>query len=193
LIEIAFGGLVAEEIFFGEWGTGPSGDLTAATAMATQMVGALGMGGSFISMETVQTSGGNLAARVLSSDHGRAAVEQILDGAKDAVSAMLTEHRHVVEALRDALVEHDELIADEILQVINRAVVAGGSDESRWQRRSRDDRRTDARASSDRRRPTARATDLSGADVDPRVREPLPEPATNAAASSDLTDKPELG
>jgi hypothetical protein len=35
---------------------------------------------------------------------------------------MLTENRHVVEALRDALLERHELIGDEILEVIHAAV-----------------------------------------------------------------------
>ena len=35
---------------------------------------------------------------------------------------MLEEHRHVVEALRDALLVRSELIGDEILEVIARAV-----------------------------------------------------------------------
>jgi hypothetical protein len=41
--------------------------------------------------------------------------------AKDHVRAMLDEHRHVVEALRDALIARDELIGHEIIDVIVRA------------------------------------------------------------------------
>ena len=43
LIQIALGGLVAEELFFGEISSGPSGDLRAATTLAAQMIGSLGM------------------------------------------------------------------------------------------------------------------------------------------------------
>jgi hypothetical protein len=35
---------------------------------------------------------------------------------------MLDSHRHVVEALRDALLERDELLAEEILAVIDEAM-----------------------------------------------------------------------
>ena len=35
---------------------------------------------------------------------------------------MLDEHRHVVEALRDALLDRDELIGDEIVDVIEAAM-----------------------------------------------------------------------
>ena len=50
-IQISFGGMVAEEIWFGESGTGPGGDLSQATATAAMMVGALGMSGSLVSFE----------------------------------------------------------------------------------------------------------------------------------------------
>lgn len=35
---------------------------------------------------------------------------------------MLDENRHVVEALRDALLEHEELVGEEIVEVIGRAI-----------------------------------------------------------------------
>ena len=40
LIQIAMGGQVAEELFFGDVSTGPGGDLLYATNVAAQMVGA---------------------------------------------------------------------------------------------------------------------------------------------------------
>src|SRR4051794_6932290 len=118
LIQIAFGGMVAEELFFGESGTGPAGDLVYATNAAVAMVGAYGMAESLISYDSVGTPQSNLAARVLSNDDGRAAVETILQSAKQAVTEMLQDHRAVVEALRDALLERDELVGDEITTVI---------------------------------------------------------------------------
>ncbi len=54
LIRIAMGGLVAEEIFFGETSSGVSGDLLAATEAAAQMVGSFGMAGSLISLDAVE-------------------------------------------------------------------------------------------------------------------------------------------
>jgi ATP-dependent Zn protease len=122
LIQIAFGGMVAEEVFFGESGTGPAGDLQAATSAAAQMVGSLGLGGSLISYEAADAAGGaNLVTKVLSGDAGRDAVEEILSRAKDDVTRMLEASRHVVEALRNALLDRDELVGDEIGQVIARA------------------------------------------------------------------------
>ena len=46
LVQIAMGGWVAEELFFGQTSTGPAGDLASATRTAAQMVGAAGMTGS---------------------------------------------------------------------------------------------------------------------------------------------------
>ena len=126
LIEIAFGGMVAEELFFGESGTGPSGDLDAATRAAAQMVGALGMGGTLISLEAAMGApGANIVTKVLSSDQGHEALEKILNEAKASVTAMLDRNRHLVEALRDALLEREELVGDEITAVLAAAGSGG--------------------------------------------------------------------
>jgi len=123
LIQIAMGGMVAEELFFGEAGTGPSGDLQAATTAAAQMVGSLGMAGSLISYDAMAVAGAqNVVAKVLATDSGKESVERILNDAKKAVGAMLDTHRHVVAALRDALLERDELLGDDIVGVIEEAM-----------------------------------------------------------------------
>jgi ATP-dependent Zn protease len=127
LVEIALGGLAAEEVFFGEISSGPSGDLAAATTLMAQMIGSLGMDGTLFSYEAVQMpSGANIVARVASTDEGKARIEERLSAARLRARAMLTENRAVVEALRDALLEHHELIGDEILDVIH-AAVAGAN------------------------------------------------------------------
>ena len=118
LIQIAMGGLVAEELFFGESGSGVAGDLQAATFAAAQMVGSMGMTGSLFSHEAVITPGSNLVARVSATDEGRAAIESILNQARADVRVLLAAHQSVVSALRDALLAHDELIGQEILDVI---------------------------------------------------------------------------
>ena len=122
-IKIAFGGMTAEELFFGEAGTGPSGDLAHATRVAAQMVGSLGMAGSLVSYEAVEsgpiTQG--IVGKVLGNDESREAVETMLDQAKDEVRKLLDENRHLVVALRDALLERDELVGDEIIDVLREA------------------------------------------------------------------------
>ncbi len=118
-IQIAMGGLVAEERFYGAAGTGPAGDLQAATTAAAHMVGALGMGASLVSFEAAAMAGaGNLVAKVLADEASRAAVEEILESARATAAAIVERDEPVVAALRDALLERDELVGPEILAVI---------------------------------------------------------------------------
>ena len=123
LIQISLGGMVAEELFYGESGTGPGGDLISATNVAVEMVGALGLGGSLISYRALDSGaiGGNLTAKVISDREGREAVDALLNENKQVVSRLLGENRHIIEALRDALIEHNELIDEQILDVITEA------------------------------------------------------------------------
>jgi ATP-dependent Zn protease len=122
-IQISLGGMVAEELFFGESGTGPAGDLLSATNNAVEMVGSLGLGDSLVSFRSLQAGplGGNLAARVLSDKDSRKAVDEILDTQKLEVTRLMSANLHIVEALRDALIEREELIDDEIMDVIKDA------------------------------------------------------------------------
>ena len=119
-IQIAMGGMAAEELWFGESGTGPGGDLQAATNAAAMMVGSLGMGNTLISFDAVEVAG-NLVAKVLADEETRESVESILRNAKTKVTELLDANRGTVEALRDALIERDELVGDEILEVIRGA------------------------------------------------------------------------
>jgi ATP-dependent Zn protease len=126
LVQIAMGGLVAEELFFGEIGSGVSGDLKAATAVAAQMVGSLGMADTLLSLDAAGTlAGANLVTKVLATTSGREATEKILNDARDEVRQMLTAQRHVVEALRDGLLARDELVGEEITEVIVQALANG--------------------------------------------------------------------
>jgi ATP-dependent Zn protease len=117
LLRVSMGGMAAEEIFFGEAGTGPAGDLQAATLMAAQMVGRYGMAGSLISLEASRAPG-DIVSKVLSDEAGRRAVEGLLASAHEVARDLLLANSHVVEALRDALLDRDELLGDEITAVI---------------------------------------------------------------------------
>jgi len=129
-VAIALGGLVAEEMFLGESGTGPATDLAHATDLAAKMVGAFGMAGSLISYEAVAEGPigrSNLVAKVLGTRDGKRRVEDILEGQRERVRAVLAENTDVHHALRDALIESDELVRDEILAVVQRALDARAS------------------------------------------------------------------
>jgi ATP-dependent Zn protease len=122
LVQIALGGLVAEQLFFGERSSGVAGDLKYATSVAAQMVGSMGMGGKLVSYEAVQAGPHNLVAKVLSIDEGRDEVGEVLEMARIEVTTLIADNRHIVEALRDALLEHDELLGGEIEAVIRDAI-----------------------------------------------------------------------
>jgi cell division protease FtsH len=126
LIGIAFGGQVAEELFFGDVSTGPSGDLAYATTVAAQIIGAAGMDGTLISFAAAPGSafgGGDLVSRVMADGQGRQLLENLLERQKNAVRGLLSDNRHLVEALRDALLERHELIGREIEQVLREAAL----------------------------------------------------------------------
>jgi cell division protease FtsH len=134
MIQIAMGGMSAEEMFFGDISTGPGGDLLAATNVAAQMVGACGMTGSLVSFGAIQNSGfadTNIVGRVLGDKDGRAAVEEMLQQQKLTAKALLEDNRHLVEALRDALIERHELIGSEITDVLESADAAHGTPRTR--------------------------------------------------------------
>ncbi len=124
LIQVSFGGQVAEEIFFGDVSTGPAGDLAYATQVAAQMVGAAGMMGSSVSFAAVQNSGlggTDLTGKVLGDARCREGVEKLLDEQKVIARELLGTNRHLVAALRDALLEHSELVGSEITAVLEQA------------------------------------------------------------------------
>ena len=127
LIQIAMGGQCAEELFFDDVSTGPGGDLLYATNCAAEMVGAHGMDGTLLSFAAIQNSAfadTNIVGRVLGDDQGRAAVEALLQKQRATAMALLTDHRHLVEALRDALLERHELLGSEITDVLEEAAAA---------------------------------------------------------------------
>ncbi|MGH2820645.1 MAG: AAA family ATPase [Actinomycetota bacterium] len=124
-LKITLGGMAAEQLYFGEAGTGPSSDLHAATQLAAQMVGSFGMGSSLISYEAVNNGpydASNIVSKVLGSEEAKREVEDLLHRHKDQVAYILENNRDLVEALRDALLEHEELLGDEIAGVLEDAL-----------------------------------------------------------------------
>jgi ATP-dependent Zn protease len=127
-LRIACAGMAAEELWFGESTTGPGGDLVGATGIAAQMVGALGMADSLVSFMAMEEglNERNVVAKVLSDPDGRVRTDRLLKEAKQAVKEQLDLHRPLVEALRDALLEREELIGEEILEVLREAEAEAG-------------------------------------------------------------------
>ncbi len=124
-VAIALGGLVGEEMCLGETGTGPGADLAYATQLAAQMVGSFGMAGSLVSYEAVVDGAlarTNIVSKVLSTKETKQRVEDILEAQRERVRAVLDENKDVHTALRDALIERDELVRDEIVEVIEKTL-----------------------------------------------------------------------
>jgi len=124
LLQICLGGLVAEEHWFDEVSTGPAGDLVTATTLGAQMIGACGMGESLISIAAAGTGilSGGLVDKVLADTQARAELDALLQSSRDTARAIVTEHAEVVEGLRDALLERDELVGAQITDVITRCL-----------------------------------------------------------------------
>jgi ATP-dependent Zn protease len=120
-MQISFGGQVAEQIWFGDVSTGPGGDLMHATQTAATMIGQCGMGDTLITFGAIQNSAfndSNIVGRVLADAQGRQMVEELLAEQKAITEKLLSENKHLVEALRDALLDRDELIGSEITDVL---------------------------------------------------------------------------
>jgi cell division protease FtsH len=120
LLQICMGGLVAEEHWFDHVSTGPASDLASATAIGAQMIGACGMGDSLISVAATGDGllSGSLIEKVLGDTAARAELDALLISSRDAARQIVTDHGDVVESLRDALLERDELVGHEINDVI---------------------------------------------------------------------------
>jgi ATP-dependent Zn protease len=120
-IQTSLAGLAAEEIWFGQATTGSSGgDLIAATRAAAAYVGMYGMGKSLSSVASVQPSmmDGDPVRMILSDPDRKREVDELLSHCRREVTALLRRKRHVLEGIRDALLEREELIGDEIEQLM---------------------------------------------------------------------------
>ncbi|MPY92652.1 MAG: AAA family ATPase [Acidimicrobiia bacterium] len=120
LMQVALAGMVAEELEWGEASSGISSDLAAATTVAAQLVGALGAGGSRLSLEAASMAGGNLVAKVLGDETSRRSAERLMAEAEAATRGLVERHRSALRALTDALLAGDELSGDEVREVLAR-------------------------------------------------------------------------
>ena len=120
MIKVSLAGMAAEEVWFGQSGTGPSSDLMNATYLATQMVGHYGMGESLVSYGIMQNMMGQPDGvnAILGNQKLNDAVNELLKRAKAEVTALLREKAHVVEGIRDALLDREELVGDQIEQLM---------------------------------------------------------------------------
>jgi cell division protease FtsH len=119
-IKVALGGRVAEEVVFGEISTGAESDIEQLTGLARQMVGRWGMSDALGPVAVIPRDGSGLLlpgvtevapeTRKLVDDE----VRRIVAEAREEVVALLTENRARLDALANALLEHETLDEDDV-------------------------------------------------------------------------------
>ncbi|MGH2651234.1 MAG: hypothetical protein ACRDHK_08500, partial [Actinomycetota bacterium] len=119
-IQVGLAGQAAERIWFGQTSDGATSDLANLTRLAALYVGVWGMGKRLSSVAAMAPTmmDGDPVRAVLSDRDRKEEVDNLLDECRDRVTALLEKKRHVVEGLRDALLEREELIGDEIEAVM---------------------------------------------------------------------------
>jgi cell division protease FtsH len=114
-IKVALGGRAAEELVYDEVTTGAESDIEQLTDIARQMVGRWGMSDSIGPVTVLPRDGQGpfLPPSESTSEETHrlvdAEVRRIVEDAHEDVAALLREHRDQLEALADALVEHETL------------------------------------------------------------------------------------
>ena len=122
------GGLVSEEIVFGESSTGPSDDLEKATRIARQMVTHWGMSERlgprtfgrkeemiFLGREISETR--NYSEKV--AEEIDEEVRQIIDKAYHTAKKLITEHRDRLDTIVKSLLEEETIEGDALAAVLN--------------------------------------------------------------------------
>jgi cell division protease FtsH len=122
-IKVALGGRVAEELVFGEVTTGAQADIKDLTQLARNMVGLWGMSEAIGPLAVIPDDPhglvlgpGEVSPETTKAvdDEVRRLVVEVLDGVRDLVA----EHRDELDALADALLEHETLDTDEAYEAV---------------------------------------------------------------------------
>ncbi len=127
MLAATLGGLVAEEIVYGESTTGPSDDLQKATSIARQMVTQWGMSKHlgprtfgrkeemvFLGREISETR--NYSEKV--AEEIDEEVRQIIDGAYETAKRLLSENREKIDTIVTVLLEEETIEGDNLTSVL---------------------------------------------------------------------------
>jgi cell division protease FtsH len=120
-VMVALGGRIAEEVAFGDVTTGAEGDIDQVTALARHMVGRWGMSDKIGMLAVLPRDGDS----PFSSDGFSQRTREILDdevrrivsGAYGRVVTLLTDERSRLDAIAEALLEHETLDEDDVYAV----------------------------------------------------------------------------
>ena len=116
-IQVSLASRAAEELFLDVSLNGVTGDFASATELATRYVGIYGMDGTLTSYIPFLATGGGVTGVPKLTER----VEAILQSQFKAVKRLFQEHREALMAVAEALIERDELVAEEIKQLIDEA------------------------------------------------------------------------
>src|SRR6266496_2878577 len=117
-IRVALASRAAEELFLDVQLSGVTGDFASATQMARLYIGAYGMDGSISSFLAFNNG---LGANPTALPNFAERVENVLQTQLKAVKQLFHEHSEAIIAVAEALIEREELVADEIKQLITEA------------------------------------------------------------------------
>ncbi len=116
-MQVSLAARASEELFLDLKMSGVTSDFATATHLAANYVGLYGMDGTITSYLPFTGLGGTPAGIPKFADR----VEAVLQSQMRAVKRLLQEHSEALIAVAEALIERDELIADEIKQLIDEA------------------------------------------------------------------------
>jgi ATP-dependent Zn protease len=126
-IMVSLGSRAVEEVILDTKMTGASSDLASASRLALYYCADLGMGSSLLVMPTSTASGYPMpVARMADS---------LLELLMDETKRLVREKEYAVHALAQALLEHGELIGDELEEVFKRADAANPDKAQPFQRK----------------------------------------------------------
>jgi cell division protease FtsH len=114
-IKVALGGHAAEQLVYGDVTSGAESDIQQLTNIARRMVGRWGMSRAIgpVALEPENGRGPLPGGRDETSEQTRQLVDgevrRIVTEALDEVTALLRQHRHQLDALAAALIEHETL------------------------------------------------------------------------------------
>jgi cell division protease FtsH len=118
-IKVAIGGRAAEEIVFGDITTGAESDIQQLTQIARYMVGRWGMSDAIGPISVLPRDGAGPFLPGASEVSGETQklvdheIRRIVSEAHDEVVTLLTDNRGKLDALAEALLEHETLDEDE--------------------------------------------------------------------------------
>ncbi len=118
-IRVALASRAAEELFLDVQLNGVTGDFASATQTAAFYIGAYGMDGTLSSFLAFSNGLGGVNPTAIPNFAER--VENVLQTQLKAVKQLFQEHSEAVIAVAEALIEREELVADEIKQLITEA------------------------------------------------------------------------